>query len=77
MRKKLLRVIALVGLTSLVVALPVATGSVGAAPSLAPATQTATVSVGEAMTATTALVSTEIAGTKPSRLRLHFLRVCQ
>lgn len=64
MRKKLLRVIALVGLTSLVVALPVATSSVGAAPSLAPATQTATVSVGEVMTATTALVSTEIAGTK-------------
>jgi hypothetical protein len=64
MRKKLLRVVALVGLTSLLVALPVATGSVGAAPSLAPATQTATVSVGEAMTATTALVSTEIAGTK-------------
>jgi hypothetical protein len=64
MRKKLLRVIALVGLTSLVVALPVATSSVGAAPSLAPATQTATVSVGEAMTATTAFVSTEITGTK-------------
>jgi hypothetical protein len=64
MRKKFLRVIALVGLTSLVVALPVATSSVGAAPSLAPATQTATVSVGEAMTATTVLVSTEIAGTK-------------
>ena len=64
MRKKFLRVIALVGLTSLVVALPVATGSAGAAPSLAPATQTATVSVGEAMTATTAFVSTEIAGTK-------------
>ena len=64
MRQKLLRVIALVGLTSLVVALPVATSSVGAAPSLAPATQTATLSVGEAMTATTVLVSTEIAGTK-------------
>ena len=64
MRKKLLRVIAMVGLTSLVVTLPVATSYVGAAPSLAPATQTATVSVGEAMTATTAFVSTEIAGTK-------------
>lgn len=64
MRKKVLRVVAIVGLTSLVVALPVANSSVGAAPSLAPATQTATVSVGEAMTATTAFVSTEITGTK-------------
>ena len=64
MRKKFLRAIALIGMASLVSALPVATGVVSAAPSLAPATQTATVSVGEAMTATTALVSTEIAGTK-------------
>ena len=64
MRKKLIRFIALVGLTSLVVALPVATSSVVAAPTLTPATQTATVSVGSAITATTALVSTEIAGTK-------------
>lgn len=64
MRQKLLRVIALVGLTSLVGVLPIATSPVGAAPSLAPATQTATVSVGEAMTATAVLVSTEIAGTK-------------
>lgn len=64
MRKKLLRVIALVGLSSLGVALPVATSSVAAAPTLTPATQTATVSVGSVITATTALVSTEIAGTK-------------
>jgi len=64
MRMKMLRVIALAGLTSIGVALPMASSPATAAPSLAPATQNATVSVGEAMTATTALVSTEIAGTK-------------
>ena len=64
MRSKFLRFVTVLGLMAIGVALPVAGNTVAAAPSLSPATQTSTASVGVAMTATAALVSTEIAGTK-------------
>ena len=58
MRSKFLRFVTVLGLMAIGVALPVAGNTVAAAPSLSPATQTSTASVGVAMTATAALVST-------------------